>query len=256
MNGKEFKSLNDWHGFCGYLTRSNRYVLNKRWSDFLNTILHTVEKRVEVHEEKFTLFRARIGDNEVKYKDEYGDEDSHHEPFSKEEDIGAPPPKKARGGRINPRGISVLYLSNNIETAISEVRPCLNQNVTIGIFILKSGLKIINTTKDKENFNLYLKNRPLTPDEKAKHIWFRINNSFSEPVRPGDEDIKYIPTQYLSEFFKTNGYDGIAYKSALNEDGYNLVLFDPTNATLKKTKLFKIESIKHTYNKTRWSSYM
>ena len=206
--------------------------------------MHTAEKRVEIHEEKFACFRARIGHDKVKYKDEYGNEDSHCEPFSKEKDIGAPPPEKARGGRVNPRGISVLYLSNNIETAISEVRPWLNQNVTIGIFILKSGLKIINTTNDKMILGHFLKDRPLTPDEKATYVWGSINNSFSKPVRPGDEDIEYIPTQYLAEFFKTNGYDGVAYKSALTKtltknglnNGLNMVLFNHKNATLKEKK--------------------
>ena len=251
MDGKEFKTRNDWCSFCGYLRHSNRYVLSKKWSDFLNTILHTAKKRVEILEEECVLYRARIGHDEVRYKGEYGDEPPFYEPFSKE-NIGAPPPEKARGGRINPRGISVLYLSNNIETAISEVRPWLKQNVTIGKFIVKSGLKIINTTNDKRTLDLFLKDRPPTPDEKDKYVWGSINNSFSKPVRPGEEYREYIPTQYLSEFFKTNGYDGIAYKSALTENGYNIVLFDPKNTSVKKTELFKIESIKLTYNETRW----
>ena len=84
-------------------------------------------------------------------------------------------------------------------------------------------------------------------DEKEEFVWGGINSSFSRPVRSEDETINYIPTQYLSEFFKNNGYDGIIYKSALTEKGYNIVLFNPKNARLKGARVFQIKSIKQTF---------
>lgn len=80
-----------------------------------------------------------------------------------------------------------------------------------------------------------------------EYVWSEINASFSKPVSLGDEHTSYIPTQYLSECFKTAGYDGIIYKSALTEKGYNVVLFNPQNAQLTGAKVFQIESIKQTY---------
>ena len=249
MKIKEFKSPNEWQYFCDFIVRSNRYVLNKNWADFIDFILFSAKKRESILEKGTKLVRARIGSHYEEYEDENGDFRVETGPLRRKE-IMAPPPKKAKDGRINPRGISYLYLSNNVETAILEVRPWLRQEVSVGYFELKTKLKCVDTTKDnKKGTFFYLgKGKPkLTPEEKEEYVWSGINNSFSRPVRSEDESINYIPTQYLSEFFKTNGYDGIIYKSALTEKGYNIVLFNPTNALLKGARVFQIKAIKQTF---------
>ena len=42
--------------------------------------------------------------------------------------------------------------------------------------------------------------------------------------------IDYIPSQYLCEFIKDCGFDGVVYRSSVS-DGINLALFDPGRAT-------------------------
>jgi hypothetical protein len=248
MKSKEFRSPNEWQNFCDFIVRTNRYVLNRKWANFFDIISITAKKRETILEKRTTLVRARIGSYYDEYEEKNGELKIVTGPLPRNE-LVAPPPQKAKDGRINPRGISYLYLSNNIETAIIEVRPWLGQEVSVGYFEIKNDLKCVDTSQDKKGRMIYLgKGKPkLTPEKKEEYVWGGINSSFSRPVRSEDESINYIPTQYLSEFFKNNGYDGIIYKSALTEEGYNIVLFNPKNGILKGAKVFEIKSIKQTF---------
>ena len=248
MKEKEFKSPNEWQQFCDFIVRTNRYVLNKKWADFIDTILFSSKKRETILETGTKLVRARIGSYEEEREEENGELRILSGPLPPKE-LMAPPPNKTKDARINPRGISYLYLSNSVETAILEVRPWIDQEVSVGYFEIKKDLKCVDTSRDKKGTFIYLgKGKPnLSQGKKEEYVWGGINSSFSRPVRSEDETINYIPTQYLSEFFKTNGYDGIIYKSALTEKGYNIVLFDPKNAVLKGARVFQIKSIKQTF---------
>jgi len=248
MKEKEFKSPNEWLHFCNFVVRTNRYVLNKDGADFVDTILLSSKKRETILEKGTKLVRARIGSYEEEREEENGELRVVTGPLPPKE-LMAPPPYKTKEGRINPRGISYLYLSNIVETAIIEVRPWLGQKVSVGYFEIKAKLKCVDTSRDKKGdfFPWGKVESELAPEEKEKFVWGGINNSFSRPVRSEDEIINYIPTQYLSELFKTNGYDGIIYKSALTEKGYNIVLFNPKNALLKSARVFQIKSIKQKF---------
>jgi hypothetical protein len=248
MKHKEFNSPDEWSKFCSYIIGTNRYVLDKYWKKFVDTILFTAAKREMFLKKGDTLVRARIGSHYEEYEGPDGGIEINYGPL-RSQDIVAPLPHKSRDGRINPSGISYLYLSNDIETAILEVRPWLKQDVTVGYFEIANNLKCIDTSRDKKGHYIHFgKKQPkLSPEIKEEYVWSRINESFSRPVSSGDEHTSYIPTQYLSECFKTAGYNGIIYKSALTEKGYNIVLFNPKNAHLKGARVFQIKSIKQPY---------
>ena len=147
--------------------------------------------------------------------------------------------------------ISYLYLANDIKTAISEVRPWLKQSVTVGWFSLTRDLKVVDASKDKHSRHILL-GRPFDEpsEEWEPFVWRDINNSFSMPVSAGEEHNYYVPTQYLSEYFKNAGYDGIIYKSSLTKDGHNFALFDPKVARLKGAWLYDVKSIDYTYEES------
>ena len=44
---------------------------------------------------------------------------------------------------------------------------------------------------------------------------------------------------------KNKRYDGVYYKSALSEGGYNLTIFDDRKAKFKRTKLVRITQVKY-----------
>ena len=57
----------------------------------------------------------------------------------------------------------------------------------------------------------------------------RLGEELTRPVLPSGAPIDYIPSQYLCEFIKTCGFDGVIYRSSVSE-GMNLALFDPERA--------------------------
>ena len=244
MKNRGFKSPYDWDLFCLFLKKTNRYILNKEWTDFISVLLSSAPKRKIFLEEGDIYVRARIGSHENEPEDENGFPNIKTGPHVPKE-LGAPPPEQTKDGRINPQGISYLYLSNEEKTALLEVRAWIGQKVSIGYFKLNKKLKCINVSKDK---NPLIPNwggceEKLNSKEREKAVWGAINSSFSEPIRSADDTINYIPTQYLSELFKNNGYDGIVYKSSLMKKGFNIVLFNPEDAILSRAKVFEIDSI-------------
>ena len=54
--------------------------------------------------------------------------------------MGSPPPGKRRSGRVNPEGISVLYLTTDEKTALNEVRATAFDYVSVGNFRLKKDI--------------------------------------------------------------------------------------------------------------------
>jgi hypothetical protein len=251
-NQFEFKKIDDWRNFCRYIQKENRFNLNDYWNDFFTALKHTAKKRENIIKNNFVMCRARIGFNEIFKEDaESGEPEIRMWAYRKEQ-IGAAPSDKSKNGRINPKGISYLYLSNDHKTAITEVRPLIKDTVSVGYFRANKNLKCIDTSDDKHIFIIpydfnhdppkYIE--PSSEKKEAK-IWGDINASFSKPVNPKDEDTEYLPTQYLSEYFKVLSYDGIIYKSSLSKDGYNIVLFDPKTVDYVFSKAFDIEAINY-----------
>jgi hypothetical protein len=72
--------------------------------------------------------------------------------------------------------------------------------------------------------------------------WSFIDHVFSKPISVGDRKIDYVPTQVLTEFFKSQGYDGIGYTSSLGE-GQNLALFDLDAAVPINCRLYRTSEI-------------
>ena len=237
-------AINEWENFCKYLIQKNRYILSPRWGKYVTYILEGAQKREKLYPKKTKLWRARIG-SEVK-ENKY---DFQFEPL-KNKEICAPPPNKAREGRANPRGISYLYLSCDEDTAISEIRPYLNKQVTIATFKLVEDVLLVDASTDPSLFNVVEiigREKKLSPENREKLTWAYINSDFSIPIAPEDNHCDYVPTQYLSELFKNKGYDGVIYRSSLNKKGCNVVLFDDKVAVIESKKVARIRKILYEY---------
>ena len=254
---KEFFEPEDWQGFTRYLSETNRFILSDYWERFIEHVIDTAKKRAKTLEKGKTLVRARIGTSWIEFDN--GDEQPY--PISPHE-MGPPPKHLAKAGRSNSEGIPYLYRATAIETAVAEVRPWIQSEVTIGFFKTASSLRIVDTSDDKpknplslyefvnegkESFDIRKKsNHRYTPAEKEEYIWGDINSAFSKPISPNDSPLKYLPTQFLSEKLKTEGYDGVAYRSSLNEKGYNIALFDSQKAKCIACRMYEIKKV--TYN--------
>lgn len=146
--------------------------------------------------------------------------------------MGCPPKHLASHGRANPAGIPYLYVASQEITAISEVRPHAGETVTIARVNLPT-LQIIDLRSPRKTFSPFSLPYEDTLDSFREDLDFleKLGEELSRPVLQKSAAYDYIPSQYLCEFVKKCGYDGVMYKSA-TEGGVNLALFDHTRANI------------------------
>ena len=147
---------------------------------------------------------------------------------------GAPPAFNATSGRLNPAKISYLYLAEDPETAIYEVRPTIGQYVSVATFETQEEIKIYDLAVELENQEVENWNFDYA-------LFCVIQQRFSEP-NAGDV-FKYLPTQYLGEVIKQMGFDGLRFKSSLKNGGVNMVLFDEKKCMACQSDIIKVGDI-------------
>lgn len=232
---KDIKFPKEWWDFYRRLGEelkySNRFNISK-------DLQGTVEKYIQYHLKRklFTLksgsifYRARI--NAI----------DNNDPYDKK-DMGAPPRGQASSGRINPDGISYLYLAKSIETAIAEVRPWVGAKISVASFTLKRDVEIVSLNY-KKIFNL----KEYEIEDVVRDLLNSVpisNYYFATPTHNADR-LAYLPSQYLAELFKSEGADGIEYDSVLNRNGENLALFDTSVAECVDVELHQISEVNYT----------
>lgn len=153
-----------------------------------------------------------------------------------------PPASLTRDFRANYRYIPYLYCSNNSYIALAEVRPRLGAMVSIATIVAKEPLILLDFT---------IQQRPSKMSEAKKNLFEDISKLYSMPVTNNDDIIDYIPTQFIAEYAKNKGYDGIAFSSSVTPEfylcdpgRYNVVIFN-----YKKCEAFKsnVVTVTRTY---------
>jgi hypothetical protein len=156
-----------------------------------------------------------------------------------------PLPHSAHEGRVNPKGIPCLYLATDKETAMAEVRPWIGSSVSAGPFRIARDLTVIDFSVGHDSkFEFYF-DEP-SPPEREKSVWAQVDRAFSEPASVEPDTANYVPTQVISEFFRKQGLDGVAYKSRLG-NGFNIALFDLNAAVLVSCGLYPVKSLTFTF---------
>jgi len=227
-----------------------RHFNDTETQELFDILLTTAKERIEsIHKEQ-RYWRAQLGcDDEPACDFDGRIIDYNVVPYSSKR--MRPESEKAFEGRINSKGIPCLYLATDEKTAISEIRPWVGSYVTIAQFETLKELKIIDCSRSEispmamtaADLDELWKLRQTTPEEDIKAIWQWIDLAFSEPVDRNDNTADYAPTQIISELFKTNGFDGIKYKSLFN-NGKNLALFDINSAKqVDKGKVIQVTKV-------------
>jgi len=62
-------------------------------------------------------------------------------------------------------------------------------------------------------------------------------------TNPGCQKEGSIITQYLSEFIKSLGFDGVEFQSSMYPMGYNLAIFNPEKFECRTSSVYEIENI-------------
>lgn len=237
-----FNSHEDFHRFERHVRFERRYLHTKEAADFLEALGATLQERSRSLKKGSFLFRSQIGFDE--------------------EDTGAgieivgyspsrmKPTRDVCGeGRANPRGIPYLYLANDRDTCIAEMRPQRAEWLSVAQFEIQRDLKLVDCYSVKRQFgNLELLVNPPTDQAGIQEaVWSEINNAFNRPVSRSDTSADYVPTQILAEYFLANGFDGICYKSGLGP-GFNIVLFDLAAAEVVNCFVYSVTSVTYTFS--------
>ncbi len=142
--------------------------------------------------------------------------------------MGAPPPRIASHGRANPAGIPYLYLGSLPDTAIAEIRPHTGETACVADFVTPETVKLVDLRQPRQMVSPFLLEDATDIVRLRADLPFleRLGDELTRPVLPQAAAIDYTPSQYLCEFIKKCGYDGVVYRSSVSE-GINLALFNP-----------------------------
>lgn len=123
---------------------------------------------------------------------------------------------RAYEGRVNAKGIPCLYLATTREVAMSEVRPWIGSTLSVARFSLGRDVTVVDCSK---YHGLDAPNVDSDVDEVNESVWSHIDYAFSRPVTRSDNTAEYAATQIIAEVFRSEGYDGVIYKSAFAATG-------------------------------------
>lgn len=204
--------IEQWNEFREELKHVNRYFPKKvPANDTLEVLVGSLILREE--EEPNDIFRARINKKGKEFTIE---------------EMGRPPVDKALNGRANPLGISYLYAASDTSTAILEVQPYKGEEVTVARIQINGTIIIADLRDPKRTVS------PFELDEDGLGALYSempylvtLGEELSKPIIPMEADLEYLPSQYLCEFIKSVGFEGVLYKSSL-ASGYNIALFEDT----------------------------
>jgi hypothetical protein len=217
--------LSEWENLRNELMYHNRYFPEKTIDlDRLEALLSSLTR--DADELPTTWYRARILAGDVPYT---------------VNQMGAPPNRIASHGRANPAGIPYLYLGSAPDTAISEIRPHTGEIACVADFTTPAGLKLVDLRVPRKMVSPFLLADAVDIGRMRNDLPFleRLGNELTRPVIPQSAAIDYTPSQYLCEFIKKCGYQGVIYRSSVS-DGMNLALFDPTLATCNAVVQYRV----------------
>jgi len=247
----EFDSYKQYWLFSDFVMRKARHILDIENQRFLDAVIETGAKRRRTLRSGTGLWRAQLGHDwrtEVTLDENKKEVDSFEVqgPFPAER--MHPRPDRAYEGRVNPKGIPCLYLSNDRETAMTETRPWIGSFVSVAQYVTVRDLTLVDCSAESgPAVNIWIGTGEPPPAQREGMIWRDLNRAFSLPVTRNDDIAEYAPTQVIAEAFRVAGYDGIVYGSKLGK-GKSVAVFDLTAAELANCSLFRVEGVNLTFS--------
>jgi hypothetical protein len=241
----QFEHIESYMRYTDDVSSNFRYIRTAVSEQFLEAVRATASKREQDIKSGTTLWRAQLG---CAWEKVVGKEkEGWGLPLPYPPERMKPLVNRALEGRANPKGIPVLYLATERDTAMQEVRPWIGSLVSVASFEVKRHLRVIDCSKGSAGKSLWSKMFPqrdrLSHNELELSNWTDIDLAFAEPVTRSDDVAEYAPTQIIVELFKHEQYDGIKYRSALSATGHNVVLFDIAAAEVVSRGLLEASKI-------------
>ena len=146
-------------------------------------------------------------------------------------EIGPPPPRLAKGGRMNALGIPVFYGAMEKDTCVAELRAPVGSQVVGAKFELLRPVKLLDLEALTEIWNIDASH--FDPDyykHEGRVASLRtLAQEICRPVMPQEEAFEYLPSQAVAEYLSNKlnpRLDGIIFRSSQTGCGRNVVLFN------------------------------
>lgn len=223
-----FDRVSEWEKLREELMYHNRYFPDATIDlDRLEALLSPLT--LDVDELPTQWYRARIQTDNTPFR-------AHA--------MGAPPNRVASHGRANPAGIPYLYLASTPVAAISEIRPHTGERACVAEFTTRSKLRLIDLRNPRNMVSPFLLADAIDIGKMRSDLPFleRLGDELTRPVVPQSAAIDYTPSQYLCEFIKKCGYEGVIYRSSVS-DGMNLALFEPRRARCGTVAQYRVTRV-------------
>jgi hypothetical protein len=144
-------------------------------------------------------------------------------------ELGPPPGRVAKAGRMNASGISAFYGALEDGAALAEVRPVVGSNVVVAKFELLRDVQLLDLRALE---SLKCEGSIFDPNyvlELARHSFLNtLSKRLVLPVMPNDQDHEYLITQAVADYLASLQdpvLDGIIFPSVQDGVGVNVVLF-------------------------------
>lgn len=241
QNGYERFEFNDfrhsdlWDRFKFSIIHEQRFF-NPRALELITEIFDGVDRQKD-KDGRSVVYKLRPGGDESNFhRARIAHSDADHAAILSDvaAQMGAPPERKRRPGRMNPAGIPTFYGAFDIDTCLAELRPAVGDLAISAQFRLLRPIVILDVTR--------FDGPALSGSIFAKQYMQRLAQwtfmiafakQISEPISQNDEFIDYIPTQAVAEFLSTAfmtsvrsvHIEGIVCQSAQHPGGKNIALF-------------------------------
>ena len=219
---------NTWDKFCSGIRSHARFFGTGR-EDALSSIFGELVNRNSFENNPViqdlgpgdSVWRARTATTNEELKDIVK---------SPARELGPPPSKAAKCGRMNASGIPVFYGAKDAPTCVAEVRPPVGSQVVVSKFDLLQPVRLLDFDALAK---VYYDGSHFDPEyATSRGRWAFLSQligEISRPVMPDDEDVEYLPTQVVAEYLANRldpRFDGIIYRSSQTGNGQNVVLFN------------------------------
>lgn len=219
--------------------RCHSKILEKLLYNFVFIEINTFYSQ-SYADNSYALYLARIY-----YKEEDHElNKSKNSPFQgyNIKDSFVPPKHLTKEGRVNKKGIVYLYTANKEDTAIKEICPNIDNLVSIAKIRPKENLHFINFALSSSGIEI---GTPLQ-NNWVNSLILNLANCFCSVNTKKDD---YQICQYIGNFAKKIGFDGISYYSSKNKSnlkenaGINIAIFNFDKCEVISSKVKYISDI-------------
>ena len=137
-----------------------------------------------------------------------------------------PDAKSILPGRCNHVNEQCLYMAEDVETAISEIKPLIREKVSVGCIEVQEALRIVD-------FSFNSSHSPIT---QLVAFLFVTSPTLEE------YDI-YTYTQIICSLIKKEGYDGVKYTSCQNLEKSNYAIFSFDKCKAISSDVYEVSAI-------------